>query len=207
MQNSILNQYYLKQYLEQVNRYKYEYRGSVVTYYRLNTDQSIMDKTLLMNGSYERIGDLSGLKYDKIVNFYVAGSEQIVPQLEGGEQGVKIDYRTTIMFPRIDFEPSFYDFLIFTVSNDITKPVFQVVNFSLAYLQDEITIYKADIKGVGIPLDLLEQQVIGTYGYTDIDHKIHPIDEYNQIIKAYQNVQNLEANIDRDNITGLILSS
>ncbi len=206
MNNSILIQYYVQQYLNQVNRYMYEYRGSVVTYYRLNQQQSIMDKTLLMGGTYERVGQLSGLRFDQIINFYVAGSEQIVPLLNAEEKGVLVDYRTTIMFPKIDFEPTMYDFLVFTIANEVVGPVFQVVNFSLSYMQNAVPIYKADIKGVGIPLNLLQKQAVNIYGYTDIDHAIHPINEYNMIINSYQIVSNLESNIIRDPISGFILT-
>jgi len=183
----------------------FEYRGSVVTYYKLNQDESVYDKELLYGGSYERVGDLSGLRFDKIVNFYVAGSEQIVPTINANEQGVLIDYRTTIMFPAVNFKPTMYDFVRFTINNNPVGPLFQIINFQLAYMRETVDIYKCDIKGVGIPIEKIEEQVVAKYGYIDIDHRIHDFDEYLMILQALKNITDLEATIETDQITSSIL--
>jgi len=201
--NSILIQYYLSSYLTQVNRYKYEYRGSVVTYYQLDQENSIYDKDTLFGGSYERVGKLSGLKFKKILNFYVAGSQQVTLTLNSQDMGSLIDYRTNVMFPDI-IKPTMYDFLQFTVAGTPVGPLFQVVNFSLAFMQETVRIYNCDIIGVGIPVTEIEKQVSSVWGYTDIDHKIHPAEEFRNILLAYENVKKLEPGILRDNITDII---
>ena len=77
-----------------------------VSYYSLDTTNSVMDDTVLNAGSYERrgIGELSGIKFRKIESLPIYGLTQVQPNQESNERGgltYNSNMQTQIVFPSI----------------------------------------------------------------------------------------------------------
>ncbi len=205
MYNSLMYDMYLSGYLGLVSNYQYEYRGITVNYYSLNQTKSTMDNNLLMGGSYERVGALSSLKFNQISHLFVFSSEQIIPLLNAEDLGVLVDYSTTIAFPNIGLSPTMYDFLQFTINSNPVGPLFQVIGFSFSYIGNVVQLYKCNIKGVGIPIANLQQQVVEQLGYLDVDHTIHPYQEFTNVNSCLSVIYQNESQIQRDLISSAIL--
>jgi len=184
MNNSIINTFYADAYLNLLQNYVNEYRGIYCHYYQMNKQQSSYDSTLIANGSYERVGKLSGLRFNKIYNLIIPVTEGITPILNATEQGVVVDFKTSFLLPNYGFQPSMYDFLTFVSNNNVLLPLFQIVNFSLAYLQTALTFYKCDIMGVGIPISTIDNYVVENYAVNGINNKIYPLDINNTLLQG-----------------------
>ena len=80
MQNWLRLYHYPADYLNLVYRY-YAAHGIayICTYYHLDIPNSTLDTEILDAGSYEIIGDLSGLVWEKITMLPIYNTDQIQP--------------------------------------------------------------------------------------------------------------------------------
>lgn len=85
----------------------------LVTYYHLDLDQTIWDSTKLTGGYYEKIGELSGVKWNKILLLPVFFIENLSGSLTGEDIGMITEKETSIVIP------STYNFMPYP--NDIIK--------------------------------------------------------------------------------------
>jgi hypothetical protein len=85
----------------------------LVTYYHLDLDQTIWDSTKLTGGYYEKIGELSGVKWSKILLLPVFFVENLSGDLTGEDIGMISEKETAVVVP------STYNFRPYP--NDIIK--------------------------------------------------------------------------------------
>jgi len=71
----------------------------LVTYYNINTEETVWDNNKIFGGAYERIGDLSGMRWDKYLLIPVYWSEEISTVFDADEKGYVKQNETTIVFP------------------------------------------------------------------------------------------------------------
>lgn len=71
----------------------------LVTYYNINSEETIWDNDKIYGGSYERIGDLSGMKWDKYLLIPVYWSEEISTVFDADEKGYIKQNETNIVIP------------------------------------------------------------------------------------------------------------
>jgi len=146
-----------------IHEYSYQYQkwvykvyaehgpGYLCTYWNLDLTNSIYDGNILDGSTYEKMGDLSGLKWRKIHLLPVFQIEQIQPVFNADEDGyTKKEQTTSFTIPtEYNFQPSPMDFVKFEQEilhpTDQTYPLYQVVNFEKATNTDK-TFWKVSLK-------------------------------------------------------------
>jgi hypothetical protein len=108
----------LYEYIYDYQKLIYDYYSKtatafLVTYYHLDLDQTIWDSTKLTGGYYEKIGELSGVKWSKILLLPVFFIEDLTGGLTGEDIGMTAEKETSIVIP------STYNFRPYP--NDIIK--------------------------------------------------------------------------------------
>jgi hypothetical protein len=183
--------------------YTNEYPAMSVTYYNLDFDSSIMDKDILNAGSYERygLGDLTGVRWKKILLFPVWGIESIQPNMEPGEKGLLIQESETtqIIYPSAyGIKASELDFVVFdqgfmqTDSN--IKPVFVVTQVNLEHYGDYFNMYQCRLKSISNRLDL-EQQISSYWMFLEYSKRIYPAENANLLLKLQRKNKILAENL------------
>ena len=154
-------------------------RSIPITYYNLDIPNSVLDKTLLDAGSYEMMGNLSGILWKKILTLQVYSFEQIPFIMGADESGVAFKDRTsTLWLPTIyELRPYVHDFLIYEhvlQRNDFMKdqlPLYEVVNVEKAS-SGELTFWKINLKSTYRRKNEIEKQLSGNYTYVDYEKHI-----------------------------------
>lgn len=143
---------YAEKYLEWVYKTYSDFGPAYLcTYYNLDLPESIYDGGVLDGASYEKTGDLSGLKWRKILLLPVYNIEQIVPSYSGEEEGfTKKNQVSSFNFPTsYNLQPMPHDYIKF--EQDILKPqnneypMYEVANLEKATNTD-ITFWKVNVK-------------------------------------------------------------
>ena len=204
---------YTNEYLELVYRYYAEAGISYIcTYYNLNIPESVTDTTILDAGSYETTGELSGLRWNRIMLFPVYNTETVQNTFIADERGMgKFDQITTFNFPTVyGLKPNIHDFVIFEDVNlnedqiykqqSITdyykqskKPVYEVINFEKATNTD-VTFWKTNLKIDQQTKIRLDQQLSGDYTYFDLEKHIYKTPETSFLYKMLEKNRLLDAN-------------
>ena len=153
-----------------------------VTYYHLDTTSTIWDDDTLFGGSYESLGPLSGIKYDKIlflpIYFITEMSNVWDAQAEGfinpGE--IEIVIPSDYGFVPIPGDMFKLDEFVIDTQRDI-NPIFKISNLKkqthqdLAYWQSHGEIYQSKTT------EDLDLQVQNTMVFYDYDKKIHTLND------------------------------
>ena len=108
----------LYEYIYEYQKLIYDYYSKtatafLVTYYHLDLDETIWDSTKLTGGYYEKIGELSGVKWLKILLLPVFFIENLSGDLTGEDIGMISEKETAVVIP------STYNFRPYP--NDIIK--------------------------------------------------------------------------------------
>ncbi len=178
----------LYDYIEEYQYLVYEYYSKdaiafLVTYYHLNKDETVWDDTDLFGGYYEKIGDLTGVKWDKILLLPIFFIEDVMTNFDATVESGQIKLNETSIVI-----PSEYGFTPYP--NDIIK-------FDQHYLRPELDNYPLfSVTGVEVgpntdrrfwklkieteqsrTTEEVDQQVVGLYTFFDYDKKIHTVDD------------------------------
>ncbi len=79
---------YIHEYQNLVyNFYSKDIVAFITTYYHINSEETIWDNENVMGGSYDKIGEYSGIKFNKILLLPVYYSEEIATTFDGSETG------------------------------------------------------------------------------------------------------------------------
>ena len=79
---------YIHEYQDLVyNFYSKDIVAFLTTYYHINSQETIWDNENVMGGSYDKIGEYSGIKFNKILLLPVYYSEEISTAFDGQEIG------------------------------------------------------------------------------------------------------------------------
>ena len=176
---------FIKDYTRLVNEYysKWLFPSFKTTYYNLDIENSKIDDDKLVGGSYEMVGDLSGWRWRKVLDFDLNGIEAVQTTPTSDERGVTLSEKmTTAMFPFIQgLVPQVHDFICFSDlnfgDNYILRdpPLYEVVNVERSNDTD-ICFYKINLKVSYVSVSQIDQQLTELLDYIDFEKSIYPID-------------------------------
>jgi len=152
----------------------------LTTYYNINVDQTVWDNDKIYGGAYEKIGTLSGIKWNKYLLIPVYWSEEITTVFDANEKGYVKHNEVSIVIP------STYNLIPY--ANDIIKleqeylrpnndiyPIFIVSGIEIFPNADR-RFWKLRIETFQSKTTTeLEDQVENTYSFFDYTKKIYNI--------------------------------
>jgi len=208
-------QKYTHDYLQLVYRYYAEAGISYIcTYYNLNIPDSVTDLTILDGGSYERVGELSGLLWNKILLLPIYNTETVQNTFVADERGMgKFDQITSFNFPTVyGMKPRIHDFVYFEElhledeHNKIYKlksitdeyktsaiPVYEVSHFEKATNTD-ITFWKVNLKISQFTATNIDKQLSGHFIFYDLQKRIYESPKGSFLFKMLERNRKLKAN-------------
>ena len=176
-------------------------RSIPVTYYNLDLPNSVYDGKLLQGGSYEMIGDLSGMVWKKIFAVQCYSFEPIPFNMVADEAGVAFrDRVSSLWIPTIyELKPTVHDFVIYehpTQRNDEFKdqlPMYQVVNTDKAS-SGELTFWRVSLKSDYRKKEQIENQLSGSYVFSDFEKHIYKASDASFLAKLQLKNSKLKVN-------------
>jgi hypothetical protein len=179
---------------EKIYDYIHEYQGLVydfyskhavsflTTYYHIDTDETIWEDENVFAGSYDRVGEYSGVRWNKILLLPVFFIDEINTPLDGQDIGYVKENNTTFVIP------STYG--ITPLPNDKLKleqdylrptnniyPLFNVGGVEKSVNEDRL-FWKIIVQlEQSVTETQLNQQVQDVYTFFDYDKKIHTFDD------------------------------
>ncbi len=172
----------------------------LTTYYNLNKEKTVWDNEDLMGGAYEKVGNLSGIKRNKILLLPVYFPETISTSFDGQETGYHKENETTIVIPgSYGITPYPGDALkleqSYLRSTNDTYPMFMVEGIEIApntdqrYWKLNIKIFQSENK------ESFDDQVENTYVFFDYDKKIHTLSDSQFLTKLLVKNETLRSNL------------
>jgi len=180
------------QKFERIYDYIHEYQNLVydfyskdivaflTTFYHIDTQETVWEDENLFAGSYDRVGEFSGIKWNKILLLPVYYIEDINTLFDGQETGYVKDNETTFVIPSsYGFTPLPNDKLkmeqdYLRPTNNI-YPIFNVGGVEKSVNEDRL-FWKMKVKTEqSITESQLDAQVSNTYTFFEYDKKIHTI--------------------------------
>ena len=154
----------------------------LVTYYNLNVCDTIWEDENLFDGPYEEVGQLSGIKRNKILVLPLFYAEEIATTFDAQEIGYVKENETSFVMP------SSYNFRPYP--NDIIKleqsflsptqdnfPVFVVTGVEI-HPNTQRRFWKIRCKNFqSTTVEEIESQVVNTYSFVEYDKKIHTLED------------------------------
>jgi hypothetical protein len=171
--------------------YRNEYPAMPCTYYSLDFENSVMDKEILDAGAYERfgLGNLSGLKWKKILMLPVWNIDQVQPTYESSEKGLILQDSewSQVTFPSTyGIKASELDFVLFEqdfAQTDLNiKPLFVVTQINMAHYGDYFNMWQCRLKVVHDRLSL-EKQISSYWMFLEYSKMIYPAENANILLK------------------------
>lgn len=192
--------WYVEDYLNLIYRYYAEHGiAYICTYYHLDLTNSICDKDQLDGASYETIGDLSGLLWEKIIMLPIYNTERVNIPFTADEKGFgKFEQRTSLNFPSTyGITPTSTDFVIFDeliVNKDSEArnvPVFRVVNKERS-INSFFDFWRVNLEVTFYTKENIETQVRETFIFSDYEKDIYPISVGEDMVKMMDKNSNLQ---------------
>jgi hypothetical protein len=192
---------YISDFYDTIYRYYSNvYQAYPITYYSIDWKNSTLDKNELLAGSYEKynVGDLSGVKFNKILMLPVGNVEQMQPQQESGDSGLHFSSSLIGGFTiptTINLKPLEGDIVHFSQDFMMREknigPLYVVTNMNLATFGD-LNVYQLRIKVIGSKLTEVEKQISNYLMFLEHTKNIHPITNAELLLKL-QDKNNLLA--------------
>jgi len=184
---SIQNYNRIYEYIHEYQNLVYDYYSKHVvafltTYYNLNVCETIWEDEDLMGGAYEQVGDLSGIKRNKILVLPLFYSEEYSTAFDGQEIGLVKENETSFVMPSTyNFKPYPNDIIKleqnFLSPNNDTFPLFVVTGVEI-HPNTERRFWKIRCKTFQSEgLESVEAQVANTYSFVEYDKKIHTLED------------------------------
>ena len=181
--NSKFNNIYA--YINEYQRMIYEiYADDIVscicTYWHIDGDDTIWEDEDVFAGSYDRVGEFSGVKWNKILLMPMYYAEEVTTAFDGSELGLVKENEMTFVMPsiyniiplpndKVKFEQNFL-----RPTND-TYPIFNVTGREKS-VNTDYTFWKIKVKiEQSITETQLDKQVQDTYVFYDYDKHIHTV--------------------------------
>ena len=181
------------QKFERLYEYIHEYQSLVydfyskdvvaflTTYYHIDREDTIWEDENMFGGAYEKLGDLSGVRWNKYLLIPVYYSEEINTVFDAQDIGYVKENETTFVIPSTyGFTPFPNDKFKLEQSylrptNDV-YPVFSVTGIEKSVNADRL-FWKLKVEvEESITTTQLDLQVIDTFSFYDYDKQIHTID-------------------------------
>jgi hypothetical protein len=184
---TIQNYQRIYEYIHEYQNLVYDYYSKhvvayLVTYYNLNVCETIWEDEDVMGGAYEQVGELSGIKRNKILMLPLFYSEEYSTSFDAQEIGYTKENETSFVMPSTyDFKP--YPNDIIKLEQDYlsptkdTFPLFIVTGVEI-HPNTERRFWKIRCKTFQSEgLSSVEEQVINTYSFVEYDKKIHTLED------------------------------
>jgi len=177
-------------------------------YYSIDHVNSVYDDEYLQAGTYEKyhVGELSGMRWNKIFRFPLLNVEGIQPTMDSNEQGLsyKDTMISTITFPeKYGLIPNPGDFVdlsfAFTKMGLNSHPIFVITNINLAHIGNDNNLYQLPIRISSCRPDELEKQINNYYMFYDLNKKILPLTNVKLLNKITNRYNNLSQDIFLEN--------
>jgi len=192
-------------YIQDYQRLVYDYYSKhsvafLVTYYNINTTTTIWDDEHLMGGFYEKIGELSGVKYDKYLLLPVYWIEDVSTPMDGQDVGYIKENETRLIIPSsYGITPYPNDVIKFEQSYLMPEhdgaPLLEVTGVEVHPNTDrrfwKLTVH-TDESHVTRDIDL---QVEDTYVFFDYDKKIHTVENAASMTRMLSKNEDLRGNL------------
>ncbi len=172
-----------------------------ITYWNIDPEKTVWDRDIMQGGAYERIGDLSGIKYNKFLLLPIYFPDEILTSFNGTEVGVVKDQQTTITIPSAygitPYEGDIIKLNQGYLQEDDTYPFFIVTNREIAPNTDKrfwrltIKIWQMD------KIEYIEKQTEATYVFFEYDKKIYPLDEATRMAKLLSQNEDLKVKLEK----------
>lgn len=184
---AIQNYQRIYDYIHEYQNLVYDYYSKhvvafLVTYYNLNICNTIWEDENLFDGSYEEIGELSGIKRNKILLLPLFYAEDISTSFDGQDIGHIKENETSFVMPSTyNFRPYPNDLLkleqsFLSPTND-THPVFVVTGVEI-HPNTQRRFWKLKCRTFqSQTTTAVDEQVVNTYSFVEYDKKIHTLDD------------------------------
>lgn len=200
--------YYIDEYLNLIyNYYSKDAVAYIVNYYNLSQQDSTWDNEDVFAGSYERLGDLSGIKFNKINSLPIFFIEEITTAFEATENGYTKDNVSSVVIPHsYGFIPYPGDFVkleqSFMRPNNNIYPIFIVKGVEISSNTDK-RFYKLKIEvEQSRTTDDLDNQVNNNYTFFEYTKNIYTNDNFSilsTMLNNYKTISNnLRSNYDKN---------
>lgn len=151
----------------------------LTTYYNIDKDNTVWEDEDIMGGAYERLGDLSGIKFTKNLLIPVFFIDEINTSFTGDERGLVKEGETTFVMPGTygitpyagDIVKLEQDYL--RPTND-TYPIYIVSGVEIHPNTDK-RFWKIKVNVWGDDLTQVEEQSSTTKTFFNYDKKIHTV--------------------------------
>lgn len=192
-------------YIEEYHRLVYDYYSKtavafLTTYYNINKTETVWEDEKLFGGAYERIGDLSGIKFDKYLLLPVYFPDEVSTSFDGQEIGMIKMNQSTITIPSsYGLTPYPGDLLkfdqTFLRSNDNTYPVFVVGGIEI-HPNTDYRFWKLKIETFqSVTTTQIDAQVADNYVFFDYDKKIHTVEDATMLADILSKIETLKERI------------
>jgi len=164
------------------NFYSKHHVAFLTTYWNINKEETIWDDEYMLGGSYERTGDLSGMRWDKYLLLPVYFPEEISVAFDGSESGYNKEQESSIVIPSsygitpypgdiVKLEQQFMNPTNNTYPTFIVSGIEIHPNTEYRFWKMKINVFQSE------PSSSVENQTQDAYVFFDYDKKIHTLDE------------------------------
>jgi len=154
----------------------------LTTYYHINREETIWEDEHVFAGSYDRVGEYSGVRWDKILLLPVYYIEDVTTLFDGQDIGYIKENETRFVIPSTyGFTPLPNDKIkmeqeYLRPTND-TYPVFNVAGVEKSVNTDRL-FWKLKVNTEqSITEEEMNLQVVNTYTFYEYDKKIHTLED------------------------------
>ena len=153
----------------------------LVNYYNIDVESTVWEDSKIYGGAYERVGTLSGIKWNKYLLLPVYFIDEISTIFDGQEDGYVKNNETHIVFPNVyGITPYPNDIIKLEQSflrptNDI-YPTFVVSGVEISANTDK-RFWKLKIETIASTTVSVEEQLNNTYTFFEYTKKIYTVPE------------------------------
>jgi hypothetical protein len=193
--------YYIHEYQKLIyDIYSKSVVAFLVTYYNLDMTNTVWEDQKLMGGYYEKIGELSGVKWNRIYLLPVFYITEVSTAFDGSETGLLKQNESEFIIPSsYGMQPFHNDLIKFEqdylkITNN-THPLFVVTGLEKSANADR-TFWKMKVKiEQSRTTAELEPQVSGNYVFYDYSKLIYQLDDAISMTKTMQKNEILTSKI------------
>jgi len=173
----------------------------VVTYYNLDTNSSVWDNEYLMGGYYEKVGELSGVKWNKYILLPVYFIEETTTIFDAQESGYINEGDSGCVIPG-SYGLTCYPNDMIRIDQTITdhNPTQKLSIYCVTGVQKQSptdgTFWKLKLSvEQSRTTEEIESQISNTYIFFEYDKKIHTIEESQTMTKMLSKAEELRYNL------------
>lgn len=171
----------------------------LVTYYNIDTEQTVWDNENLMGGYYEKIGALSGVKWKKILTLPVYFIEEVDTIFDAQDIGYVNEGKTGFTIPSSYGITPYPNDIIMLYQNylqDVDTHALYVITGVQKQSSGDKTYWKCQCNVEQSRLSTeLDLQVTDLLVFYDYDKKIHKLEESVSMTKLLSKNENIKNNL------------